>query len=287
MKHLILPILAVTPLFAGAEFFPLQEGNRWTYRQRGGQSEYTNEVGAASTISDNRYFKLTGYTTVPLWVRSTDAGLFYAKDDGSEALLTSFVDDGAWFAAPFRVCDEEGMATATPGTLTVKYRTLRCADAGVEQETFAANLGMTQRVEQSFVGPRTFDLVTARVGTYTLAAEAGSGAGFRISVRNAPDGASATAVLELRADSPVTIHYASGQDFDAVLRSPDGNIVWRWSDGKAFTQVLRDEVTSGKRWMVEFPLPAKDAEKYQLEAWLVTIGERPQFSATAPIPGQQ
>jgi flagellar hook assembly protein FlgD len=46
--------------------------------------------------------------------------------------------------------------------------------------------------------------------------------------------------LRNRGDRPVTLTFPTGQDFDIVVRNAAGMTVWRWSEGRAFTQALRD-----------------------------------------------
>ncbi|MGI9075906.1 MAG: BsuPI-related putative proteinase inhibitor [Gemmatimonadaceae bacterium] len=42
----------------------------------------------------------------------------------------------------------------------------------------------------------------------------------------------------------VDIGFSSGQSYDFEIYAPDGSVVWRWSDGKAFTLALRQETLS-------------------------------------------
>ena len=172
----------------------MQDGNFWTYQQRDGLGSFTIQVGAPTTIGGNVYYRLTGYVTEPLWVRFGDHDALYYRDEANErdVLLTSFErsTSGA-FDAPFRICKTSGQAQEEGGkydgpagpltsTLMIRYTVSFCADVGVQQEQYAANIGMVERTENSFTGPRVYDLVSARVGASTIQLDPArtSGLGF-------------------------------------------------------------------------------------------------------------
>ncbi len=103
--------------------------------------------------------------------------------------------DRAWWNAPFRICEQEGQtqpdrleykgpAGVIPGSVEVKYRAFGCADAGTEQEIYAENIGMLRRTEQSIAGPRTYELVSARVGKRIIQAD--QHGRFTVSVQDIP-----------------------------------------------------------------------------------------------------
>ncbi|WP_129116973.1 BsuPI-related putative proteinase inhibitor [Halegenticoccus tardaugens] len=53
--------------------------------------------------------------------------------------------------------------------------------------------------------------------------------------------------VENAGDDPITLSFRDGRRADFVVRS-DGEEVWRWSDGRMFTQVLASEtLDSGER----------------------------------------
>ena len=39
-------------------------------------------------------------------------------------------------------------------------------------------------------------------------------------------------------DQVVNLELASGQRFDFLIRDSNGRLIWRWSDGKSFIQIL-------------------------------------------------
>ncbi len=44
-----------------------------------------------------------------------------------------------------------------------------------------------------------------------------------------------------RARKPVDLRFRSGQRYDFTIRDGNGKVVWRWSDGRVFTQALGRE----------------------------------------------
>src|SRR5437879_5337275 len=177
-KTALIAAFLAMPLFAAPQHLPLATGNTWTYRQQAGDETFTIRVGVPTLISDAVYYSLRGYTPKPLLVRFHEDGDLYYRDEDADrdVLLTSFqIVKEAWFQAPQRACDEEGQVDYTdPSVVSITYRTLSCADTGDQQEQFGANIGMLQRTVNTFIGPRRYELVSARVGSTSIQADAGA-----------------------------------------------------------------------------------------------------------------
>jgi len=271
-----------------ANLFPLREGNNWTYRETRTGRTFSVEVGAAVPLNGQTYYTLIGYVDQTVLARLDDQGRLVYVDQvgGMEAVLTSFVPvDGGWWDAPFRACTDQGQASgATKGLLQVRYRTSACADAGIVSEQYAENIGMVQRVVESIAGPRRSDLIHAKVGDMVI--DTLPHALFSVSIDDRPAAAVVMATLRLQTNSPVplTLQFGSGQEYDLVLRSTDGKVVWKWSDGQSFIQTLHQTAITGE-WSVTVavPRPPAAADPYTLQGWLTTIGDPPQFAATVPV----
>ena len=251
-----------------------------------------------ATQDGNVYFRLTGYVGQPLWVRSDPNGnlLYLDEEAGRELILTSFEDAApAWAAAPFRPCEHESQPDAKPqpyigpigeiaATTALRYRSFSCADAGIESETYAPNLGLLSRTVHTFAGPRTFHLVEARVGNLTFAG--GPSAAFHAAVSQpTPTRLAAALRLTLITPESLTLVYGSSQDYDLVLWNESGQPIYRWSEGQAFTQATRDrEISGGLAHDVEIqtPSPLPDGA-YLLEAWLTAGPSQRAFSALTPF----
>ena len=97
------------------DFFPLQDGNTWTYREPVTGRHLRLPCGATGHYRRQRVYKLTGYADSDLLVRvePVHGALVYWDDArNQEILLTSFeqFEGGYWFA-PFRPCPEQAGQT--------------------------------------------------------------------------------------------------------------------------------------------------------------------------------
>jgi hypothetical protein len=177
-----------------------------------------------------------------------------------------------------RVESREGKYSGPVGefvnALRVRYTIAGCADAGVDSDVFLPYVGLVQRMVQTIAGPRAFELVYARLGEVAVITEP------EVSFGVAVDRGAKAVRLTLRntTGAPLKLEFGSGQTFDVVVRDEDGKDVWRWSDGRGFTQALRSETVSGERvWVVA--LPELKAGRYSVEGWLTTMGEK-RFAAS-------
>lgn len=276
----------------GADLFPLQEGNNWIYREPKTGGTFTVQVGPDVTVNDQTYHTLTGYVPRQVLARMDDSRrlVYFDPDSGQEAVLTYFapLDGGTWWDAPLRICGEQAQAQRKRGTIAVTYRASTCADAGDLSEEYAENIGMTRRVTQSIAGPRQYDLIHAKVGGTVI--DTLPVARFSVTVDDQPNSPTITATLRLQTNStaPLQLQFATGQEYDLVLRSGDGNVLWKWSTSAVFIASLHQRTVIGE-WStsVAVPRPVTTPEAgpltYTLQAWITTIGDTPQFSATIPL----
>jgi len=299
----LLPKLAALAIAAGASlpaanFFPLEPGNTWTYRNRLLGDGFTVRVGLPAVINGNVYYALQGYAGSDLMVRIDDHdNLVYldnATNDERTLLWFGPADGRSWFA-PYRTCDQEsqtqekrntynGPAGEFRNVLDVRFHSF-CADAGTLVEQFAENIGMLRRVEESIAGPRQYDLVYARVGSVVInALPTGL---FSVTLDQPVGTDQVVAVLRLRLNGlPVKLQFSSSQEFEVILRDEEGNLVWRWSDGRIFDQATHEQsILTDWTIAVPMPRPGKSGEpkNYTLQAWLTTTGPVPQYAATAPV----
>lgn len=288
-------MFAATGCVSAADFFPLQQGNSWTYRSERGETLVV-QVGAPFFVNQRVYYSLRGYTPQPLLVRINERGdlVRFDEENYREETVTSFrPSDAGWWEAPSRGCDQQGRTLEERGehdgpagpfreVLEISYRTFGCADTGTESEQYAENIGMVRRVTSSFAGPRQFDLVRARVGKLEI--DTSLRAGFSISVQDSGTAEKPIAtVLQLATTSPdgIRLKFPSGQEFEAVLRDSSGNDLWRWSDGQLFTQGFHERTVSGS-WSVPLSIPRPTLPgPYEIQAWLTTTS--PSFATSLPV----
>jgi hypothetical protein len=172
--------------------------------------------------------------------------------------------------------------------VAVAYHGTNCADAGVQEEVFAAGVGLVRRTSLTIGGPRSMVLVSAQVNGKQIGAK-----GLTVSlmidrpvyfanlqppvdpVRSTPV-LHAQFKLENSGEQPLTITIPSGQEFDLVIRNEAGEEVFRWSDGKFVTQGLQTiSFSPGERvYAVDAPLSRAGQPlppgRYTVEAWIST-----------------
>jgi len=302
-----------------ADFFPLEVGNSWTYALTGFAAQGSVTVRVAKTVDVNgaRYYELHGYTQEPVLVRRSDEGKVYEflRDSDTEQLFDRAGSaESLWydFSAPVGASWESGLALECVGMagiaqppqevhvpggsfhhlVAVAYHGANCADAGVEEEVFAAGVGLIRRTSLTIGGPRSMVLVSAQVNGKQIGAK-----GLTISLmidqpiyfanlQPPVDPVLSVPVLhaqfkvENSGEQPLTITVPSGQEFDLVIRNEAGEEVFRWSDGKFFTQALQTIAFSpGERvYSVDAPLSRGGQPlppgRYTVEAWISTVAPK-------------
>lgn len=307
MKLLSLVVLAAG-LAAAQNYFPLEPGNQWIYRS--GTEIATAEVVRAETFEGRSYALVRGFFG-DAWLRTNEDGALVAYDPSTRAeqLWTAFgAAEGAQFQSAAPPCEQPAQLVSKsaqyagpigefPYALEIRYSPGRCADAGSERDLYLPWVGLVQRRATTIAGPRTWDLVYARLGVTEISASQTS---FQLSLdqavytanlmppvdpRRAVPHMLARLTLRHIQQEPLRLTFPTGQRFDLVIRNEKGEVVFRWSDGKAFTQVLGTEMVLGERnWVIDVPLgtgnTALPQGRYVAEGWLTAEGPR-AWSASA------
>lgn len=302
MKSVIFAVLlacGASNLISAGEFVPLEMGTYWRYQDRLSGEAFTIEVGQPVwNASGVMYHYLLGYADVPVIARNDEAGNLVALDPetGRERILTAFAGrPGDWWSISGTECLVEGQVqerrvnyTETIGrwrnALSVQYRATGCVDTGTLSEIYAENIGMLRRVAQTLAGPRTFDLVYARIGGQII--ETSDRARFSVALERAPSQGflRATLRIDIGYAPSIALNFDSSQEYDVALRDANGTIVWKWSDGRLFDSGYQVKaIPSVWTQSVDIPLPTGDLSGYAVEGWLTTATGRAQFSATAPV----
>ena len=304
MTNKLLRTIGLATIAAGvtvagpADFLPLANGNTWTYRDATTGQSFDVRVGTPIVINDRVYYSLRGFSTKQLFVRQNEYGNLVMLDEEQqdERIVTSFENSPlvGQFEAYGRQCPATGAVLkdrtdyAGPAgywkTQEIRYTPYACADAGDLSEQYAENIGLVRRVVQTFAGPRTFDLVYARVGQQTIAArDTGT-----FSVTAVPSAKTLGWEVTLRLDVSrgFPVQFPSSQEYDLRLRDSQGKIVWSWSADKIFLAQLHTVNLSRWKATVEVPQPPAIPEgdqAYVLEAWLTTGQDQPQFAGATTV----
>jgi hypothetical protein len=283
---------------AAPDYFRFEPGSSWVYRAEGRSDSFTIQVGVTGVLHNGHvHYRVTGYVDEPVlaYRNESNGALYYLDPETDQDVLLTSVErnDLVWFNANKRKCDQLGQgqpelvpfagpAGRFPNALLIRYRTLGCADAGVDEERYVENIGMVQRTLQTFAGPVVYNLVHASVGAVSLSEAPNTS--FRVGLRPV-EGKHLVADLRLTAAlSSVRLTFPTSQEYDVVLRTVDGAALWRWSAGRFFTQTATVKSVANLNYQVEVPLviDGKPLETgtYVVEAWLTTLPER-QFAAAA------
>ena len=178
MGWVSLTMLLTAPAWAAADYFPLAVGNRWVLQTTASTPEVrTIEVLRSRSLNGATWFLVAGYAPGDRWLRTAADGTVYALDEktGAEETLARVAAGAARYTTALSGCEQ----TAQPGrefapyrgpnysvgdALRVEYTPEQCRDIGITQETYAASVGLVSRSITTFAGPRTYELVYAKVG---------------------------------------------------------------------------------------------------------------------------
>lgn len=87
-------------------------------------------------------------------------------------------------------------------------------------------------------------------------------------------------------DEPYTVEHQNGQEYDFIVLDKRGRVLWRWSDGRAFTQALSSSIVGAHRSVIyEAEIKRQEYKKFRDKAVLITalLKDTPYtISAAAP-----
>jgi hypothetical protein len=298
-------VVLCLPASAQPDYFPLQVGNQWIYRCSGFCREPVLQLEITRTAEFNGHFYslLHGLPSGDHWLRRDQDGslLAYDPDQNLETLWYAFqAPEGEVYrtSLPDTCCSLAMIASRNAeyrgpvgrfgSALEIRYPGV--FQVGIGRELFLPYIGLIHR-SQATGGPTyaIFDLIYSRTGGVTFVSEPGLTFGltldravYHVDRMPGPDPPSVpvmTARLTLRSTrrDPVLLVFPSGQNFDLVLRNESGDIVFRWSDGRFFTEIFRREKFGPGERNFALLVPLADREgnplppgKYVAEAWLAT-----------------
>ena len=173
-------------------YFPLGIGFRWTYVVRSTANNAATRVvqvlpGEAPEARRVPAFAIQGYFGAPEGVHQIQRALssrIVEIAPSNQKLLWYWLDAGVGEGWQMHLAPPGAGGCEDGATLTVVSRdevvrvpagefrevvridrsNLLCADAGIESEWFAPGVGLIRRVEQSFSGPVTSELIEADLG---------------------------------------------------------------------------------------------------------------------------
>lgn len=84
----------------------------------------------------------------------------------------------------------------------------------------------------------------------------------KLEVEILPDRCRFTLIVSNESDTEVILHFPTSQQYDIIVKSKDGEIVWQWSKNKMFTQVI-----------TSLTLKEHDEKALAREEYILPIGE--------------
>ncbi len=102
-------------------------------------------------------------------------------------------------------------------------------------------------------------------------------------VYSAASSTAITAQLTARNTTPdaVTLTQPTTQTYDLEIRDAKGKVVYLWSGGKFFGQVVTSvNFTAELDYTITAPLPSLDPGQYVAQAWLTVSGPQRAYSAS-------
>ena len=296
MQRYFLFLLAATAFAQEPEYWPLTPGNQWIYRASLGEP-LTVEVIRNETMGENTYAigrGLAGVSETPL--RQQDGRLLlYDRAARQEKTYVDFSQPlERSFASAAHPCNSTAVIADRDakeklplgdfaGMISVRYGGLTCADAGLTQDLFLPYIGLMRRTETSFTGPRSYDLVYARINGYIQLAAAETG--FSVHASPGPRGWLIRMTLRHTAGAPLKLDFSSSQTFDISVKNDKGEVVYTWSADKSFLAALQSlQVTGEKNWATAIP-GVNRVGRYTVEAWLTTMGGQPHKASTEVVVG--
>lgn len=266
------------------EYLPLHTGNTWVYR--GPFDSVTVFVAGPEIVNGAAYTRVKNWFGRDRLLRYREPNVLVVWDAESKS-EKPFIDfttrERGEFPTAQDECSNRGVMTSraaeistpagsTDKALHIRYPAANCADAGIDAEYWAPWIGLMRRTHVTIAGPRVYDLVYSRTGATVLSEP-------EVSFRVAIAGSAVRLTLRNGGETPLPLTFASGQTYEIVIRSAKNDVVYRWSDGRAFTEALRgEEFGHGDHvWMETVPLQNLGAGAYTVEAWLATMGG-PRYS---------
>lgn len=276
------------------EYLPLQAGNQWIYRTANGPQQVLS-VSRLETVNGNTYAVLTGLFS-EAWLRSTADGVLvnYDRESRTERPYLNFAArEGISFPATVHPCnataeiETKDFQGSFPlgefsGVAAVRYGGLTCADAGLMADYYLPYVGLLRRTEITIAGPRTYNLTYARINGTVMISTAETT--FSVStdkavyLRTPREIPTVFARMTLRSEDDLVLEFGSGQEIEYQLTDRAGQVVFRWSDGRSFTQALQSlRIKKEHNWVALIPLRGADGQvlpagTYQLHGFIATMG---------------
>ncbi len=263
------------------EYFPLKEGNIWIYSlDMFSNKEY---LVVEAVKEDSKIFLKNYFFSKEKLEFERQGNYVYINTEKGKFLIYKFEEDGIWHIPEFISLDpiclndsylgvvEKGFAFSSPiGVFTNCIRILwdsPCYDAGILEEVFAPDVGLIRRVEDSYIGPLSYELIYAYVngviyGELSFSFEGGVFPEF-IKGENIIN-----FEFKNNTSKEIVLTFPTSQTYDFILQNQNGDILYKWSEGKSFLEVLTAKtIPPFGKWeeIIKVSFPEVDKGIYNLK----------------------
>lgn len=265
MRHYSYIVTLMAGLIGSAQandYFPLQSGDTMTYANVTFGQEDSTAIEVEVTAQSGRHWKqishFLGQQSVWLWSQPDNNKLYLFDSTSGPQLLVDFdASTGTEFSARLSACEQQARVAEKTAYLATStgdfYDVIRvefsgsCPLGGISSAWFARDLGLVQwQLAGNFAGAAvpTYRLQQAQLQGLTYPETPGLSYSIEppstAVILNETTSLPVYLTLINATASPLQLHYASMQHFDVELNDEYGDLVYRWSDGKFFAQVLNN-----------------------------------------------
>jgi hypothetical protein len=299
MRYSILSTFLLGTLTAQTtDYFPLHAGNEWIYRERGrlGGGTIVVDIPRMESFQGREYAVVRGLAPTTTYLRLDERGVLYRynPETRTEQVWAEFATPtGGSYETAADPCNKTARVERRDAQLKTPaaeffngFRavyTPTCADAGLTHEVYVPYIGLVQRESTTIAGPRTMELIYARVGGVTVLSEPELTTSLSLDRAVYDSGSTLSARLTLRSThaEPIELRFRSSQRYDLTVRNDKGESVYLWSASVVFLAVLGTErIGPGQRtWVIDAPLNLP-AGNYTAEGW-ITAEDGKRFAASA------
>lgn len=162
--------ICAAPLIA-QDYFPLTVGNRWEYSLDGNPSHRIVEVTGSEQAGGKLWYRVKGLDASDTLLRLEGSSKLLAWDSKTEQEILRVIFDsppGTPYKVTHALCsDQANTVRRDNGDVEIHYRSV-CADAGLVHEIYRTSIGLKEWTTESFVGLRTWKLISARIAGQEL-----------------------------------------------------------------------------------------------------------------------
>lgn len=301
MKNRLLARVALASLFAAAAtatttasantYLNLKPTDSAVYMNGNGQMTYLS-LTASNVTGWIKYSEFLGAGERFVWTSTANEAVYlFNQDTSTSEKLVNFADPvGTRYTFNLGNCTKGGtlaqkgitMSTAA-GTFNNVIRmtfTNSCADAGTGEAWFAPQMGVIKWSNQSFIGPVTQELAGAKVGSKMYGITALQSAmkvtpsfsASHVVMNGTAQQATANIKVTNTGNHAMTLHFASGQEFEISLIDRNNQVLNTWGARVRFIQGEHDVVIgAGKSQDFGGVLALQNLDGNQLAAGQYTL----------------